>query len=266
MRQQSLPPEGFEGKEEFKIALGYDPEDDPSPLFEYTFHLARLLGGSVVVVHALETVLSTQTEEEERELLKRIEEVLKSLDLPEVPTEVEILYGKNLETFLQFVEKRSVDLFAFYFFKKLFGKTLAEEFMEGLPCGLFVVKEGVPFREIRRILVPLDFSESSFRQKELVERIKAFSPYEVEFTFLHVLEEENEGEEQEVRMLFGELFDGFGELKIRWGDPAEEILKELSENDYQLVVVGRTGKGLNLDYGNVTKEVVEEAPCPVVVV
>ncbi len=266
MRQESVPPESLKGESDFKLALGYDPEDNPSPLFEYTFHLAQLVDGEVFVVHALETIVSTETREEEKELTLKIKKTVESLPLPQVSYSVEILYGKSLETFLQFVEKREIDLFAFYFYKKLFGKTLSQEFIEHLPCGLLVVKEDQTFRRIERILVPLDFSENSFKQKELVERIREKAPYEVEFVFLHVLEEEDEGQEEEVRMLFEELFEGFGKFKIRRGEPSEEILEELKENNYQTVLIGRTGRGLNLDYGNVTKEVVEEAPCPVVVV
>jgi len=254
--------------ESFKVAIGYDPEDDPSPLFEYSFHLASLLCGEVIIVHALEGLLDTETGEEEEVITKRIEEVVKSL--PEeikkgVPYSVEIVYGKDIETFTQFVEKYEVKLFSFYFYKKLLGRTLSQEFLEHLPTGLLIVKEGIPFRFIRRIIVPLDFSKNSFKQKEFVERLKECTPYGLEIEFLHVMDEENESEEEEIKLLFNELFEENDKFIILHGDPAKEIVKRIKEGSYDLVVVGRVGKGLNIGYGNVTKEILEEAKCPVVV-
>ena len=256
-----------EEKDSFKIALGYDPSDEPTPLFEYTFHLAELTAGEVVIVHALESVVSETIKEDEKKLKEQLEEILKNLNLPQVPFKFEFIYGIEIENFIQFVEKENINLFAFYYFKKFFGKTLSQEFIENLTqSGLFVVKEKIPFREIKNILVPVDFSESSSRQKDIVERIINKAPYEVNFTFLHVLEEQNESEREEAEMLFKELFEAYGKFKIRIGEPEEEILKELEENNYDLVIIGRTGRGLNLACGEVTKEVVEEAPCPVIVV
>ena len=261
---EDVAPEG-----EYKIALGYDPDDDPSPLFDYTFHLAALLKGKVVIVHALEGLVSTKTEEEERKIKEQIVKIVENLkEAQSVPFSVEILYGKDIENFIQFVEKDRIDLFGFYYYKKLLGKSLSQLFLEKLTnCGLLVVKEKQEFRPIRKVLIPLDFSESSFKQKEFVLRLKQFSPQEVEVVFLHVMEEEDKTQKEEVFLLFRELFDeGIGTLRIESGEPEEVILQLLEKEEYNLVVIGRTGKGLNLECGKVTCEVVKEAPCPVVVV
>ena len=268
MRQEELLSEDITPEGKYRIALSYDPDDEPSPLFDYTFHLAKLTDGEVVVVHALENIVSTQTEEEEEKIRKRVEEIIASLKTAEgVPYKLDIIYGKDIENFVQFVEKNKIDLFGFYYYKKLFGKTLSQQFVELLTaCGLLVVKENQPFRPVERVLVPLDFSESSFKQKEFILRLKKFSPKPVEVVFLHVLEEEDKSQEEEIKLLFAELFDGLGELKLAYGDPAERIVEILEGENYNLVVIGRTGRGLNLDYGKVTEEVIKEAPCPVVVV
>ena len=266
MRKEELLSEDGVPEGVYKLGLCYDPEDNPSPLFEYTFHLATLLRGEVVVIHALEHIVSTQTEEEEKRITSKVEELIKALPFEGVKYRVEFLYGKEVENFTQLVEREKIDLLAFYYYKKLFGKTLSELFLEQVTnTGLLVVKEKQTFEEIKRVLVPLDFSESSFRQKEFVLRLKKYAPYEVEIDFLHVLDEEDEGDRQEVKMLFTELFDGLGNLRIEVGEPAEVIVKLAETEKYNLIAVGRTGRGLNLDYGSVTKEVVEEAPCPVVV-
>ncbi len=252
----------------YKIAVGYDPEDNPSPLFDYAFYFAHLLCGELIVVHALEGILNTDTAEEEKNITRTVEEIVQKLppSLREgIGYTVEILYGKDVENFIQFVEEKGIDLFAFYYYKKLLGKTLSQDFVEKLPTNLLVVKENTPFREIRKILVPLDFSKNSFGQKEFIERLKSCKG-DLKIDFLHVMDEEDSSEEDELKLLFTELFDGLGELKIAYGEPAEEIVKLVEENHYDLVVVGRVGKGLNLDFGNVTKEILEEVECPVVVV
>ncbi|RTZ58677.1 MAG: hypothetical protein DSZ31_05380 [Gammaproteobacteria bacterium] len=250
--------------EEYKIALSYDPEDNPSPLFDYTFHLAKLLKGKVVIVHALENLVSTKTDEEEEKILRNVEQILGELN-PPVEWKVEIIYGKEVENFIQFVEKKGINLLAFYYFKKLFGKSLSEQFVEQLTnCGLLVVKEKQTFKPIKKVLVPVDFSESSFKQKDFVLRLKEGNDLKVDF--LHVLEDEDKSEEEEVKLLFGELFEGIGNLRLEFGKPAEEIIEILKNEGYDLVIIGRTGRGLNLDYGNVAQEVIKEVPCPVVVV
>ena len=268
MRQEELLSEELSQSEPYRIALSYDPDDEPSPLFDYTFHLAKLLAGEVVIVHALESIVSTQTEEEEKKILQKVEETISNLEVEiDIPYRVEIIYGKEIENFVQFVEKNKINLFSFYFFTKLFGKTLSQLFVETLTnCGLLVVKEKQSFQPIKKVLVPIDFSESSFKQKEFILRLKEYAPYGLEIVFLHVLEEEDKSQEEEIKLLFAELFDGIGMLEIAYGKPAEKIIEILENKHYNLVVVGRTGRGLNLDYGKVTEEVIKEAPCPVVVV
>jgi nucleotide-binding universal stress UspA family protein len=266
-QEELLGGEKGEG-ESIKIAVGYDPEDDPSPLFEYSLLFSKLLCGEVVVVHALEGLVGTDTNEEEERIRKKVTEIVSKLpsELTEgVKLSVEILYGKEIENFIQFVEKNGIDLFAFYYYKKLLGRTLSQEFLEKLPTDLLVVKEDTPFRFIERVLVPLDFSKNSLKQKEFIERLKSCSDAP-RIDFLHVMDEEDSSEEEELKLLFTELFDGLGNLKIAYGEPAEVIVEEVKKENYDLVVVGRVGKGLNLEFGNVTKEILEEVQCPVVVV
>jgi len=58
-------------------------------------------------------------------------------------------------------------------------------------------------------------------------------------------------------------------LELRHGVPAGEILLEADQGDYDLIVLGASGAGGRLRgwlLGDVTREVVERAPCPVLVV
>ena len=59
------------------------------------------------------------------------------------------------------------------------------------------------------------------------------------------------------------------ELRLRHGIAADEILHEINEGDYDLVVIGTSGAAGRLKgwlLGNVTKQVVEHASCSVLVV
>lgn len=69
-----------------------------------------------------------------------------------------------------------------------------------------------------------------------------------------------------------EILRGMGievEIKLRHGFATEEILQEIGEGGYDLVVMGSTqvARGLRRYFvGSVTDKVVENAPCPVLVV
>lgn len=59
------------------------------------------------------------------------------------------------------------------------------------------------------------------------------------------------------------------EMKLRHGSATEEILQEIEEGDYDLVVMGSTqvARGLRRYFvGSITDKVVENTPCPVLVV
>ena len=71
---------------------------------------------------------------------------------------------------------------------------------------------------------------------------------------------------EEVELLFKELFEEEAELKIRYGEPTEEILKELEEGNYDLVVLGKMGRGVNVGIGENAKEIAKDAPCPAVLI
>jgi nucleotide-binding universal stress UspA family protein len=58
-------------------------------------------------------------------------------------------------------------------------------------------------------------------------------------------------------------------LRLRYGVAADEILRETHEKDYDLVIIGASGTAGRLKgwlLGNVTRQIVEHAPCSVLVV
>ncbi len=265
MRKEDLIEHIEENEEVFKFAIGYDPEDEPSPLFDYSFDLANLLNAHIYIVHALEHIVLEDAQKEEKKLKENIENIVKKYNKANLTCKIKILYGKNIETFNEFVKKKKINLFGFYFYKKRFGRSLAEEFLENLSCSLFIVREEHKYNGISKILVPIDFSESSFLQKEFITKLKTNPEKKLEITYLHVLENRTESTE-EIELLFKELFEEGAKLKIRYGETAEEILSELKEGNYDLVILGKMGKGINMGIGEIAREITEESPCPVVLI
>ncbi len=57
------------------------------------------------------------------------------------------------------------------------------------------------------------------------------------------------------------------EIKIREGDPANQILKESEEGEYEMLIVGSRGVGLTpLLYGSVSNKVLKHSSIPVLLV
>lgn len=57
------------------------------------------------------------------------------------------------------------------------------------------------------------------------------------------------------------------EMRMEYGDPAEEIVAEARTGGYDLVIVGSRGRGSvgRLILGSISTQVVDQAPCPVLV-
>lgn len=133
-------------------------------------------------------------------------------------------------------------------------------------------------KEYRRILVPVDGSETSisaFKQGvHIAERNKA------DLYLVAILDKKNNADEatqlqKDKDSLFDELdryarANGIAIHKdMRTGNPKELIAKNLLEEwNIDLIVMGATGKGAiaKLVVGSVTNHVIRHAPCDVLIV
>lgn len=109
-------------------------------------------------------------------------------------------------------------------------------------------------------------SESTLRFGGIIAKL-----LKAQVTLLTVIDEDAERQTAEIKLEQArEMFPGFGvETKIyRSQDAAKEILIELEQENYAIVVVGSTGPGTltSLLFRNVTKDVVGKASYPVLVV
>jgi nucleotide-binding universal stress UspA family protein len=140
--------------------------------------------------------------------------------------------------------------------------------------------------QIRRILLPTDFSETSFAAARYAVELAA--KFGAELHVLHAIDElvtsvpllETYGaptrEEYEAKaqaMLDNwPLPDGAESLTVhrrfRHGTPYLQILHDAQEHDVDLIVLGTHGRGLtaHLLMGSVAERVVRKSPCPVLTV
>ena len=145
------------------------------------------------------------------------------------------------------------------------------------------------FLEVRRILVPVDFSESSRTVLDYAMDIARDRGAEV--VLVHVvglpvapfdpsygvaadprlLKDMGSDAERGLAELAGKAAGGTGvrpATKILNGSPSREIVREAREGSYDLVVIGTHGRTgfRHVFLGSVAENVVRMAPCPVVVV
>lgn len=159
-----------------------------------------------------------------------------------------------------------------------------ERMMQKNEIPLMVVKNE-PVKPLKKILCPVDFSESSKRALAnaifLSNRLGAqltimnvFTPVEVFSYWINVdNKKENQLQLQQQKSEFDHFLKDIHinkelhKVKIAQGEPEEEILKEIKNQGIDLLMMGTTGKtGLSKIFlGSVTEKVTREVPCNFIV-
>ncbi len=155
-----------------------------------------------------------------------------------------------------------------------------ERIMQKNKVPLMVVKNE-PVKQLKKIICPVDFSESS--KRALSNAIFLSNRFGAELTILNVLmplevysywidadnKKENQLQLQQQKTEFDHYLKSFHinkhlhQVKIAQGEPEEEILKEIKKQETDLLIMGTTGKtGLSrILLGSVTEKVTREVPC-----
>ena len=138
--------------------------------------------------------------------------------------------------------------------------------------------------EIKKILVPVDFSENSKKilgsagdiagqfgaSLSVVFVVQSFDDYSGFFVpHMPVAQFEEEMVQGAEKKMESFLADQEGiEAKVLVGDVAEEVVRHAKETEVDMIIMGTHGyKGLEkVMFGSVAEKVVKTAPCPVLTI
>lgn len=258
-----------------RVAVHISEED-----YDYLRYVRSLLSRAGIRPHFLlveeENLLgdlvdffSKPSEEKEKAIRRHIGEFFQDY-------EFHTLSGKGDST-LEHLQD-SYDFLFVKYRKQLFRKSIPEWIISGTDSlKLWVYREGARM-DIRRVCLPVDFSERSLRQVEFVVRLGKLLTFEFDLMYsVNIGRLKNklgnrdytkslEDKKEEIKHMFTDMF---GEkdmnLILLEGDPYREMVRLINSSDYDLVVVGRRGRGMRERIGSVSLHLIRSLKCPVVV-
>jgi nucleotide-binding universal stress UspA family protein len=244
---------------------------------------------------------------DDSEVSKNLERSLAEWTVKNVPSEIKattlLRHGAAFEQVVATAKARDIDLIIASthghtgFQRVLFGST-AERIVQRAPCPMLIVRErehefvdaAKPGEEaitrLRRILVPIDFSDSS--RKALRYAMAFTTQFKAEIHCLHSLEipygtgeaaivleteafrkEMHEQAQKQMALFLQEEGASMPEqCTVKPGAPYREILQTIDDREIDLVIMGTHGRSgvRHFFLGSTTERVVRHAHCPVLVV
>jgi len=269
---------------------------------ERAARLAREAGARLVLMHvlrqgALDTLrqlLGAQAAEVEARILEEARRSLERLGtaltlMPE--PELDLRVGSVLEETLRSADEADADLLVVgargeSFMRHLLLGSTAERLLRKTVRPVLVVRHSA-HDAYRRVLVPVDFSPwsaSALRQARMVAPraeivvLHAFEvPFEAKLQFAGVDEDSIHRyrivAREEASRALGQFIDECAiassevRLQVRHGEASRTILEQEQEEDCDLIVMGKHGKGMleEMLLGSVTKHVIGQAAGDVLV-
>ncbi len=212
---------------------------------------------------------SKPSEEKEKAIRKHIEELFQDYEFHTMPSSD----NATLEHL-----QDSYDLLFVKYKKQLFHRSVPEWIISGTDSlKLWVYKDGAN-TSIKKVCLPVDFSERSVRQVEFALKLRELMSFNFDLVYSINMSrlksklnpsdyaKSLEDKREETSHMFTDMF---GErdmnLILLEGDPYKEMVKFINSSDYDLVVVGRRGKGMREKIGSVSLHLIRSLKCPVVV-
>lgn len=171
---------------------------------------------------------------------------------------------------------------------RLLDRSVTEAIVRQAHCPTFSIRGDLaPPRPIRRLLVPVDFSDHTRRQVSYAAALAA--TYDARLDVLHVIEEhtppdeygpevreyatamQGESVQERIRQALRDLVEEAPDLErafhvhVTMGHPATEIVRVATEKEIDLLVMATHGHTALERFliGSVTERVVRTASCPV---
>ncbi len=253
-----------------KLAVHISKED--ADYLEYVRDITSILGVLPDFLYLEEEGIfnfMAPSEERQRAIKKHIEDFFTGFDFYS-------LFDKKDSTLEELQER--YDLLFVKYEKRLFGKSAPEWILsETDKLGLWVYKEGC-HGNIKRVCLPVDFSERSIRQVEFSEYLRVFFNFDYDLVyamnisrFINKLSSKDYkksllNKKEEAMHMYTDTFGGRDlNLVVLEGDPYKEMVKHINSSGYELVIIGRRGRGMRESIGSVSLHMVRSLKCPVVV-
>lgn len=273
-----------------KILVAIDFKELTNTLLSYALWLCDVTNcKKITLFHIMEYTLTPPAylmpyiTKEKRKIKEKLTEIAYKLTSFQKEIETKVVFGRLIDSIKEVVQdSRSIVTIGFK--THISRPSTSERILKGLKTPTLILKNK-EFEEISpskikidKILCPVDFSQNSLRAlqvaKELSKRCNA------KLKTLHVVAEqkvkgiieEPEEVKKYIEYLRQEAEDKFSEIdravehEVLSGNPAEEILKELSK--YNLVVIGSKGRSYAeaVIIGSVAEAVIKNAKIPVLLI
>lgn len=197
----------------------------------------------------------------------------------------EVRYGNKLENILKLSRIENVNLVlvssdCYEDHNEIKLSHFVEKLTRKCEKPVWVIDNRIQFN-ISKILCPVDFSNAS--ERALQNAIQLSRKFRAELTILNVYEpisyilefasvdlsEENQKKKNEAQKAMDSFLSKFSFTDVKFdkkmlsGKPAQVILNSVKESNYDLVIMGTTGRtGLGrIVIGNTTEKVIRELPC-----
>ncbi|MFN4132332.1 MAG: universal stress protein [Caldimicrobium sp.] len=217
---------------------------------------------------------------EKERLEKELEILAQPLYKKHLKVEKAVLLGEFWSSFKHFVEVTDPELILIGYEPHLLKIPTAEKILERLEVSFLVVKEK-PLNSLKKILCPFDFSEKAISAlKKAFYYAKETASELIVYYIINPLELADKTcnikyvseREREVKKQWEDLLSSVKppEVNLRFettcGNRLDEILKKVSEEEVDLVIMGRRGKVLQIGVGSVSKAVIKNLSIPVFLV
>lgn len=217
---------------------------------------------------------------EKERLEKELENLAHPLYNKNLRVEKSVLLGEFWSSFKHFVEVVDPELIILGYEPHLLKIPTAEKILERLEISFLIVKEK-PLNSLKKILCPFDFSEKAISAlKKAFYYAKETSSELIVFYIINPLELADKTcnimyvseREREVKKQWEELLHTLSPPQVNYrfettcGNRLDEIMKRVSEEKIDLVIMGRRGKVLKIGVGSVSKAVIKNLSIPVFLV
>lgn len=213
--------------------------------------------------------LSRPSEEKRLVISRQVEDLFGSCEL-------QTYSGRGSQTLLELQD--NYDFIFLKYSRHIFRTSIPEWIIkEDQNLKLWVYKKGKT-ASIKRVCIPVDFSERSLSQVEFADQLRRVFNFDYDLVysvnvgrFKDKLEKKHYNrslldKKEEAMHMFTDTFGNRElSLKILEGDPYRDMVRFINSSDYDLVIIGRRGRGMRRQIGSVSLYMVRSVQCPVVV-